>query len=64
MPRQRVEERATTGPASSLYFRSERQGMLSSPEYGITAFTVPLFDEFMKRALPLQTAGPFDQLDA
>ncbi len=41
-----------------------RKGMLYSPEYGITAFTVPLFDEFMKRALPLQTAGPSDQLDA
>jgi hypothetical protein len=28
------------------------KGMLYSPEYGVTAFTVPLFDEFMKRALP------------
>lgn len=30
-----------------------RKGMLYSPEYGQTAFTVPLFDEFMKRAMPM-----------
>ncbi len=33
-----------------------RKGMLYSPEYGQTAFTVPLFDEFMKRALPMSTS--------
>ena len=26
--------------------------MICSPNYGETAFTVPLFDEFMKRILP------------
>ena len=28
------------------------KGMVYSPTYGETAFTVPLFDEFMRRALP------------
>lgn len=29
-----------------------RKGMIYSPAYGDMAFTVPLFDEFMKRAIP------------
>lgn len=29
-----------------------RKGMLYSPAHGLTAYTVPLFDEFMKRAAP------------
>jgi len=29
-----------------------RKGMIYSPAYGDLAFTVPLFDEFMKRAMP------------
>jgi hypothetical protein len=29
-----------------------RKGMIYSPAYGDTAFTVPLFDEFMKRVMP------------
>lgn len=29
-----------------------QKGMIYSPAYGDVAFTVPLFDEFMKRALP------------
>ncbi len=28
------------------------KGMVYSPDYGDTAFTVPLFDEFMKRMIP------------
>ncbi len=28
------------------------KGMIYSPGYGDTAFTVPLFDEFMKRTMP------------
>lgn len=28
------------------------KGMIWSPNYGDTAFTVPLFDEFMKRIVP------------
>ncbi len=30
-----------------------KKGMIYSPSYGYTAFTVPLFDEFMKRKIPL-----------
>ncbi|MGH6977097.1 MAG: hypothetical protein ACREED_08740, partial [Stellaceae bacterium] len=29
-----------------------RKGMIFSPAHGDTAFTVPLFDEFMKRIIP------------
>ncbi|WP_315549293.1 ATP-binding protein [Lautropia mirabilis] len=29
-----------------------KKGMLYSPEHGMIAFTVPLFDEFMQRAMP------------
>jgi len=29
-----------------------RKGMIYSPAHGDTAFTVPLFDEFMSRAVP------------
>ena len=28
------------------------KGMVWSPSHGVTAFTVPLFDEFMKRTMP------------
>ena len=28
------------------------KGMIYSPAHGDTAFTVPLFDQFMKRAMP------------
>ena len=28
------------------------KGMIWSPQHGDTAFTVPLFDEFMKRIMP------------
>ena len=28
------------------------KGMIYSPAHGETAFTVPLFDEFLKRAMP------------
>ena len=30
------------------------KGMIFSPAHGDTAFTVPLFDGFMKRTIPLQ----------
>lgn len=28
------------------------KGMIYSPQHGDTAFTVPLFDQYMKRAMP------------
>ena len=30
-----------------------KRGMIYSPAHGDTAFTVPLFDEYLKRAMPL-----------
>ena len=29
-----------------------KKGMVYSPQHGDTAFTVPLFDQFMKRTMP------------
>ena len=29
-----------------------RKGMIYSPEHGDTAFTVPLFDAYMRRTMP------------
>jgi hypothetical protein len=34
------------------------KGMVYSPQYGSTAFTVPLFGDFMKRAMPDWTPSP------
>lgn len=34
-----------------------KKGMIYSPSYGETAFTVPLFDDYMKRAIPVFKAG-------
>jgi hypothetical protein len=39
----------TAGPLRSGLIR---KGMIYSPQHGDTAFTVPLFDEFMRRAMP------------
>jgi hypothetical protein len=41
------------GPVRSALIR---KGMVFSPAHGITAFTVPLFDAFMKRAMPEDTS--------
>ena len=29
-----------------------RKGMIFSPQHGDTAFTVPMFDQFMRRTMP------------
>lgn len=34
------------------------KGMIYSPQHGDTAFTVPMFDEFMKRSMPIWTPNP------
>ena len=35
-----------------------KKGMIWSPAHGDTAFTVPMFDEFMHRAMPKWEPGP------
>ena len=35
-----------------------KKGMIYSPAHGDTAFTVPLFDQFMHRAIPEWKAVP------
>lgn len=42
----------TVGPIRS---RLIGKGMVYSPEHGVTAFTVPLFDEYMHRVMPGKT---------
>jgi len=44
----------TVGPMRSALIR---KGMIYSPAHGDTAFTVPLFDEFLKRAVPFERRG-------
>lgn len=39
----------TAGPLRTALLR---KGMIYSPEHGMTAFTVPMFDNFMRRAIP------------
>jgi len=34
-----------------------KKGMIFSPQHGDTAFTVPMFDEFMRRSMPSWTPG-------
>jgi AAA ATPase domain len=34
-----------------------KKGMIYSPSYGVMAFTVPLFDEFLRRVIPNWTSG-------
>lgn len=34
-----------------------RKGMIYSPAHGQIAFTVPLFDQFMKRTMPMPRNG-------
>ena len=40
---------ASLGPVRAKLIK---KGMIYSPAYGDIAFTVPLFDEFMVRAIP------------
>ena len=40
---------SSLGPARATLIR---KGMIYSPAHGDMAFTVPLFDEFMVRAMP------------
>lgn len=35
-----------------------KKGMIYSPQHGDTAFTVPMFDEFMRRSMPDWAPGP------
>jgi hypothetical protein len=49
-----IAQRLGIGVTSAGPLRSSlvRKGMIFSPQHGDTAFTVPMFDEFMKRAMP------------
>jgi hypothetical protein len=44
----------TAGPLRSGLIK---KGMIFSPQHGDTAFTVPMFDEFMKRSMPEWAPG-------
>jgi len=45
-----VERSATLSPVRSKLIK---KGMIYSPAHGLMAFTVPVFDEFMRRSMPL-----------
>ncbi|MFZ4524636.1 MAG: AAA family ATPase [Chlorobium sp.] len=45
-----VESSATLSPVRSKLIK---KGMIYSPAHGLMAFTVPVFDEFMRRSMPL-----------
>lgn len=40
---------STLGPVRASLIK---KGMVFSPAHGVMAFTVPLFDEFMRRSMP------------
>lgn len=44
---------ATVNALAPLRASLIRKGMIYSPQHGDTAFTVPMFDQFMRRTLPL-----------
>ena len=44
--------RRTVAGAAGLRDQLIRKGMIWSPRHGDTAFTVPLFDQFMRRVMP------------
>ena len=47
----------TVGRLSPVRASLIGKGMIYSPEHGALDFTVPLFDEFMRRSMPLQRWG-------
>ncbi|HYO77603.1 MAG TPA: ATP-binding protein [Thermoanaerobaculia bacterium] len=47
-----AELRIDVTTAGSLRTGLIRKGMIFSPEHGLTAFTVPMFDAYMRRAIP------------
>ena len=49
--------RMTVNQAAPLRNGLIKKGMIYSPSHGDTAFTVPLFDEFMRRSIPSFTPG-------
>ena len=50
-----IAEKLNVETANVAFMRNSliKKGMIYSPAYGDTAFTVPLFDAYMKRAIPL-----------
>jgi hypothetical protein len=44
-------------PAGSLRDKLIKKGMIFSPQHGKTAFTVPMFDQFMRRSMPVWKAA-------
>ena len=51
-PDGRCRRQGEAGVACASQLPGMKKGMIYSPAHGDMAFTVPLFDEFMKRAIP------------
>ena len=47
----------TSQQAGPIRSRLIEKGLLYTPNYGYASFTVPKFDEYMKRSMPLSTPG-------
>ena len=47
--------------AGSLRDKLLKKGMVYSPQHGDTAFTVPMFDQFMRRIMPEWTPAAADE---
>jgi transposase InsO family protein len=56
--RHRREDGGDRGIGRSHSPEPHRQGMIYSPAHGDTAFTVPMFDEFLVRSMPNATERP------
>ena len=53
-----IAQRLHMGVTNAAPLRSGliRKGMIYSPQHGDTAFTVPMFDEFLRRVIPVEIA--------
>jgi hypothetical protein len=56
-----IAEKLKVKPQSVAPTRSSliKKGMIYSPSYGDTEFTVPLFDDFMRRTMHIKNSSPF-----
>lgn len=55
-----IAQALSMGVQSAAPLRSGliKKGMIYSPQHGDTAFTVPMFDEFLKRQMPSKASAP------
>lgn len=54
-----IASKLSLGVSAVAPLRNEliKKGMIFSPKHGETSFTVPMFDDFMRRSIPSWSAG-------